>query len=124
VGISGEMYIGGEGLARGYQGRADLTAERFVPHPFSVEPGERLYRTGDRGRYRANGEIEFEGRLDRQVKVRGYRVELGEIESVLREQEGVEDAVAVLKEDRSGEKRVVAYVTPRPGRSTWRRRGM
>ena len=99
MGVSGEIYIGGEGVGRGYQGRAELTAERFVPNPFSNEPGASLYRTGDVGRYRGDGEMEFLGRVDQQVKVRGYRIELGEIEAVLGEQEGVEGAVAEVREE-------------------------
>jgi amino acid adenylation domain-containing protein/FkbM family methyltransferase len=117
VGVIGEIYIGGEGVGQGYQKRTDLTAERFVPHPFSRDGGERLYRTGDFGRYRADGEIEFLGRGDRQVNVRGYRIELGEIESALREHEGVEDVVAVVREEEAGDKRLVAYVAPRAGQS-------
>ena len=83
VGVRGEIYIGGAGLGRGYWQRAELTAERFVPHPYSVSGGERLYRTGDEGRYLADGRIEYLGRRDQQVKLRGYRIELGEIEAVL-----------------------------------------
>src|SRR2546421_11275541 len=80
IGVPGEIYIGGEGVARGYLHRPELTAELFVPHPFSEEPGARLYRTGDLARYRANGEVEYLGRRDQQVKLRGYRIELEEIE--------------------------------------------
>ena len=89
VGVAGELYIGGPGIARGYNHRADLTAERFLPDRFSSGGGARMYRTGDLARYLENGEIEFIKRIDEQVKVRGYRIELGEVEAALREQEGV-----------------------------------
>jgi amino acid adenylation domain-containing protein/FkbM family methyltransferase len=117
IGVSGELYIGGVGLARGYQGRAELTAERFIPHPFSTESGERLYRTGDVGRYLPGGEIEYVGRVDYQVKVRGYRIELGEIEAALREHKAVREAVVVAQEDERGHKRLVGYVVPMGERS-------
>jgi acyl carrier protein len=97
-------------VARGYQGRAAMTAERFVPDPFSAQGGARLYRTGDRARWRLDGAIEYLGRLDFQVKVRGFRIELGEIEGALRRGEGVADCVVVAREDVPGEKRLVAYV--------------
>ncbi|HEU4768434.1 MAG TPA: non-ribosomal peptide synthetase, partial [Pyrinomonadaceae bacterium] len=110
IGIYGELYIGGEGLAHGYLNRSELTAERFVPHPFSYEPGARLYRTGDLVRYREDGKLEFGGRLDHQVKVRGFRIELGEVEAVLSRHESVRAAVVTAQEVRPGEQRLVAYV--------------
>src|SRR5215216_3464869 len=113
VGVSGELYLGGEGLARGYLNQPELTAERFVPHPFSAAAGARLYRTGDLARYRADGEIEFLGRLDQQVKLRGYRIELGELESVLRQHEEVAEAVVVVR-GTGVEQRLVGYVVPQP----------
>lgn len=115
VGCSGELHVGGIGLARGYLNRPDLTAERFIPNPFSVEPGQRLYCTGDLARYLPDGTIEYLGRIDHQVKLRGFRVELGEIEAALCEQPAVKAAVVVAREDGASQQRLVAYVVPANG---------
>jgi amino acid adenylation domain-containing protein len=114
TGIGGEIYIGGPGLCRGYLARPELTAERFVPNPFSSQPGARLYRTGDLGRYRSDGRIEYLGRADRQVKVRGFRIELTEIEVVLRRHPAVLDTVVEVVEV-AGDRRLVCYLTFQPG---------
>lgn len=118
--VSGELYIGGAGVTRGYLNRPDATAERFVPHPFSSEPGARLYRTGDRVRYLPDGNLEFLGRFDHQVKLRGYRIELNEIEAALRKHPYIQECAVVMHEDPQGEQFLVAYLlpaSPEPGES-------
>ena len=115
VGVVGELCIGGDGLARGYLHDARRTAERFVPSPFGAAPGRRLYRTGDLAKYLPGGAIEFVGRRDGQVKIRGHRIELGEVEALLREHPQVHDVVALCRQDARGDKRLVAYVAARPG---------
>ncbi|MEG4395134.1 non-ribosomal peptide synthetase/type I polyketide synthase [Microcoleus sp. BROC3] len=113
IGVLGELYIGGAGVARGYLNRPDLTESKFIPNPFSNEPGLRLYKTGDKTRYLPDGNIEFKGRLDNQVKIRGFRIELGEIETVLTAHPEVREAVVIDAEDNRGNKRLVAYVVAR-----------
>lgn len=112
IGVPGELHLAGDGLARGYFGRDDLTNERFIPNPFSSSPGATMYRTGDLCRFLSNGEIEYLGRIDNQVKIRGFRIEMEEIETVLTRQPSVQSAVVTAREDTPGEKRLVAYVVP------------
>ncbi|MEW6738133.1 MAG: amino acid adenylation domain-containing protein, partial [Acidobacteriota bacterium] len=109
VGVAGELYIGGTGLARGYLNRSELTAERFIPNPYSAEAGARLYCTGDLARYIPDGNIEYLGRIDQQVKVRGYRIELGEIETTLREYRGICESAVVVQDQSPSDKRLIAY---------------
>jgi amino acid adenylation domain-containing protein len=112
IGVAGELHIGGEGLARGYLKRPELTAEKFIASPFAQGADARLYKTGDLARYRPNGDIECLGRIDHQVKLRGFRIELGDIESALRQHRGVNDAVVVAREDTPGDKYLAAYFVP------------
>jgi len=115
IGVPGELYIGGDGLARGYHQREELTAQKFIPKSFGSDPAARLYRTGDRVRYLQEGEIEFLGRLDNQIKIRGFRIELGEIEAALLEYPEIRYAVVLAPEGNSGDRRLVAYIVPDHG---------
>jgi acyl carrier protein len=112
VGVTGELFVGGVGLARGYLNRPELTAEKFIPHPFRDEPGARLYRTGDLVRYLPDGNLEFIGRIDHLVKLRGFRIELGEVEAVLNQHENVRQAAVIAHEVQPGDLRLIAYLVP------------
>src|SRR5262249_23077716 len=113
IGVPGELYIGGDGVADGYWDRPDLTAERFIPDPFSNDTESRLYRTGDLVRHAADGNLEFLRRIDSQIKIRGFRVELGEIESVLHQHPRIRSAAVALRGDSPSEMQLVAYVVSR-----------
>ena len=113
IGITGELYVAGAGVSRGYLNRPALTRERFIQNPFSERPGDRLYKTGDLARYLPDGDIEYFGRIDTQVKVRGFRIELGEIEAILRQHQNVAEAVVLVREDTPDDKRLLAYVAAR-----------
>src|SRR5262249_32447466 len=115
VGVAGELYVGGVGLARGYAGAPDRTAERFVPDPFSSEAGGRLYRTGDRVRWLPGGDLEVLGRIGQQGKITGFRIEPGEVEVVPRDHPDVRDAAVVAREESTDERRLIGYVAPRIG---------
>jgi hypothetical protein len=117
IGVLGELMIGGTGVTHGYLERPELTASKFVADPFSNTPGARMYKSGDLVAFRADGEIIYHRRLDHQVKVRGYRIELGEIEAALAKHEAVGQVVVVVREDRPGDTRLVAYFVPRPGKN-------
>ena len=118
IGISGELYIGGEGLARGYLNRPDLTAEKFISNPFSPNPKSRLYKTGDLARYLPDGQIEYLGRIDYQIKLRGFRIELGEIETALLQHPGVKEGVVIVREDTSNENNLVGYIVAETGQDS------
>jgi acyl carrier protein len=110
IGITGELYVGGTCVGRGYLNRPELTQAKFIPHPFSSHPGDRVYKTGDLARYLPDGNIEFLGRIDNQVKIRGFRIELGEIESALNSHHHIQQAVVMAREDVPGNKQLVAYL--------------
>ena len=110
IGTSGEMYVGGAGVAQGYLRRAELTRERFIPDPFSQDLNARLYKTGDLARYLPDGNLEYIGRIDHQVKIRGFRIELGEIEALLSQHPDITENVVIVREDLPGDKRLVAYL--------------
>ena len=125
IGVSGELYLARAGLARGYLGRPDLTAERFLPHPLSDVPGARIHRTGDRARWRADGSLEVRGRVDEQLKIRGYRIEPGEVESALCSHPDIAQAAVVARPDVHSGRQLVGYVVPRDGQTVpadWRTR--
>ncbi len=115
IGVAGELFIGGDGVARGYWNRPELTAQKFIPDPFSQTPGDRLYCTGDLARYLPDGNLQYLSRIDNQVKVRGFRIELGEIESVLARHSSVQQVAVTVREDVPGDQRIVAYIVPSPG---------
>ncbi|MHC5760523.1 amino acid adenylation domain-containing protein [Nostoc sp.] len=117
VGVAGEMHIGGAGLARGYLNRPELTKEKFISNPFSIDPDSQLYKTGDLGRYLPDGTIEYLGRIDNQVKIRGFRIELGEIEARLSQHEDIQACCVIVREDIPGDKRLVAYAVPHLGQT-------
>jgi amino acid adenylation domain-containing protein len=114
IGVTGELYVGGEGLARGYLHQPQLTAEKFISHPFAADPDAKLYRTGDLARYRPDGDIEFLGRIDDQIKLRGFRIELGEIEAAIAQHPSILETIILVREDSPGDRRLVAYVRPQP----------
>jgi len=117
IGVAGELHIRGAGLMRGYLHRPALTAEKFIPNPFTLEPGTRLYKTGDLARYLPDGNIEFLGRIDHQVKIRGFRIELGEIEARLHQHPQVGNAAVITGKDTLGNQQLVAYIAPKQGQN-------